>query len=277
MAIHSLPIDLTKIQPDVLPSVALANRKQLPKCSSIYFAIANGRVQYIGRAKNMRTRWAKHHRYDELSLMDAARIAYMECPADLLDEIEEALISWFNPPLNGLFKPQPPPRDVLTATLVSPKRNSFIDALFEGCNVRHVVVNKDEECCDGWVASDVCKALKTTMPYMSNTGLDETKVVLCKLNSSNQVVNVLYEPAVYRTIFYGRSVQAQQAQELLIKILVSATKITPGIISSFVKIENKSEAALFIDNIAKTLKMCGLTDIKISGVYDGMKFEAQYK
>lgn len=72
-----------------LPSVALSNRKQLPSTSGIYFAIANGEVQYIGRSINIRQRWADHHRAGQLE--SDTHIAYLEVSdLSLLPEIEDS-------------------------------------------------------------------------------------------------------------------------------------------------------------------------------------------
>jgi DNA-binding Xre family transcriptional regulator len=97
-------ISLSTIDPLQLPSVALTDRKQLPQIPCIYFAIdPDNVVQYIGRSVNPRQRWQNHHRQAQLI---GCRIAYMECDAALLDEVETALIEWFSPQLNGVRHPK---------------------------------------------------------------------------------------------------------------------------------------------------------------------------
>jgi hypothetical protein len=50
----------TILDPFQLPSFPLAERKQLPDCAAIYFAIdANNRVLYVGKAKKLVARWKK--------------------------------------------------------------------------------------------------------------------------------------------------------------------------------------------------------------------------
>lgn len=89
------------VNPLTLPSVSLEQRSKLPQTPCIYFAIdSQGAIQYIGKAKNPRTRWRAHDKGIELSMMGGVRIAYLEINADLLPEVENALISWFAPPLN---------------------------------------------------------------------------------------------------------------------------------------------------------------------------------
>lgn len=89
------------INPLELPSVSLAERSQLPQHPVIYFAIdSEGVVQYIGRSINPRQRWMQHHRCNQLLKMGSVRIAYLFADADLLPAIEEALIQWWQPPLN---------------------------------------------------------------------------------------------------------------------------------------------------------------------------------
>lgn len=83
-----------------LPRVPLTDRRNLPTTSGIYFAIANGEVQYIGRSVNIRQRWADHHRAGQLRA--DTHIVYLEVSdLSLLPEIETALIEWFDPKLNG--------------------------------------------------------------------------------------------------------------------------------------------------------------------------------
>lgn len=88
-----------------LPALPLEERKDLPMCGAVYFALGErGEVLYIGKAVNLRSRWqAKtHHRYEQLSTMPGVRLAWLVVsePA-LLDEIERACIEHFQPALNG--------------------------------------------------------------------------------------------------------------------------------------------------------------------------------
>ena len=88
------------IDPLTLPSVPVSDRKQLPEVPCIYFAIDSAdTIQYIGKSVNPRRRWAQHHKRGSV---EGCRIAYFDCDEILLDEIELALISYFDPPLNGL-------------------------------------------------------------------------------------------------------------------------------------------------------------------------------
>lgn len=94
-------IDPSTIDLLVLPSVTLEQRASLPTSPCIYFAINNeGIVQYIGISNNPRKRWKAHHRGVDLALLGGVRIAYIECDALLLPEIERELIAYFCPPLN---------------------------------------------------------------------------------------------------------------------------------------------------------------------------------
>jgi len=94
-------IDPSDIDFDELPSVSLKDRDKLPETPSIYFAMSKGKVQYIGLSKNPRERWKNHHRQKKLSKMSDVVIAYLDCPQELLRDVEQALIKWFDPPLNN--------------------------------------------------------------------------------------------------------------------------------------------------------------------------------
>jgi len=89
------------IDPLTLPSVVMAERKALPEVPCIYFAIdSTDAIQYIGRSVNPRQRWQNHHRQAQVI---GCRIAYMQCDEALLGQVEQALIEWFAPALNGLW------------------------------------------------------------------------------------------------------------------------------------------------------------------------------
>lgn len=96
-------IDPQSIAPTALPSVLLTARKDLPTIPCIYFAIdSQENVQYIGRTTNLQQRWVGHHRTKQLEKMKGVRIAYLSIDdISLLPSIEQALIDWFKPPLNG--------------------------------------------------------------------------------------------------------------------------------------------------------------------------------
>lgn len=91
------------IDPSTLRALPLASRRQFPETTCIYFAIDSlGAVQYIGQSVNLRQRWAGHHRREHLEGLGGVRIAWIEISdRAFLNEIESALIDWFDPPLNS--------------------------------------------------------------------------------------------------------------------------------------------------------------------------------
>lgn len=96
-------INPIEVNPLTLPSVSLEERMKLPCIPCVYFAIdSQGQIQYIGRSTNPRRRFQAHNKGFELGKMLDVRIAYLETDIDLLSEIEQALINWFQPPLNKL-------------------------------------------------------------------------------------------------------------------------------------------------------------------------------
>lgn len=88
-----------------LPSVPLSERKQLPECAAIYFAIdAKNRVLYIGQAKNLLARWRHHHRIHKLEEIDqefSVRLAWQAWNEENLSEAEKGFIKIFQPLLNN--------------------------------------------------------------------------------------------------------------------------------------------------------------------------------
>ncbi|MEI2582370.1 GIY-YIG nuclease family protein [Scytonema sp. PRP1] len=96
-------MNASTIDPLTLPSLPLGERKQLPRCSAVYFVLAENRILYIGKTVNLLQRWAAHHRWSEfVKLFPTVRIAWLECSDEtLLTEIEPLLIKEFSPELNG--------------------------------------------------------------------------------------------------------------------------------------------------------------------------------
>lgn len=95
-------INPSTIDLKALPWLPLEEKTAFPRRPAIYFAIDSlGNVQYIGRAKNVHSRWGKHHKYQALSAIADIKIAYLfiDTP-ELLPDIEQALIGYFDPPLN---------------------------------------------------------------------------------------------------------------------------------------------------------------------------------
>lgn len=109
---------------ETLPWVPLDATSGFPEHPAIYFAIdSQNSVQYIGKSVNVRSRWKSHHRYEDLKQIGGVRIAYLfvDTP-ELLIEIESALISWFQPPLNIFGRPSRPKRSRPTDRV-----NYFVD------------------------------------------------------------------------------------------------------------------------------------------------------
>lgn len=93
--------DPTLIDLAALPSVALTQRRALPQCSGIYFAVTPlCDVLYIGRAGNLFSRWTSHHRMTDLTKIGNVSIAWLELNAHL-GAAERACIEHFRPTLNG--------------------------------------------------------------------------------------------------------------------------------------------------------------------------------
>lgn len=95
----------TALDPLQLPSVPLVERKQLPNCAAIYFAIdANNRFLYVGKAKNLAARWKNHHRIHKLEEIDkecSVRLAWQAWNEEDLEEVERNSIIKFQPLLNN--------------------------------------------------------------------------------------------------------------------------------------------------------------------------------
>ena len=117
-----------------LPHIGLKNRAILPELSGIYYVIDEKFIiWYIGKAKNLRTRWAgdSHHRLDQLQKQRKKlfTIYYELVPESLLDATEQQRIEQHSPQLNGTkvkVKKLRPTETLLRETLVTLAPYSFI-------------------------------------------------------------------------------------------------------------------------------------------------------
>ena len=107
MNLSDLPRSLEEILH--LPNIHFIDRTLLPNESGLYFVIFEAKEQrlaYVGKAENLRMRWAGHHREPELWLLTSlgmpVDIAWIEVDKEYLDAAEKFLIEVFSPPLNDI-------------------------------------------------------------------------------------------------------------------------------------------------------------------------------
>ena len=100
--VFKVTVDPQKLNLQELPTLALTEKALLPNVAAIYFVLdGTQKVCYIGRAKSLCFRWYSHHRLADFREIPQVRVAYLTVSdAALLPDIEEALIEYFDPPLN---------------------------------------------------------------------------------------------------------------------------------------------------------------------------------
>ena len=94
-----------------LPNLKLSERRQLPECSAIYFAVSRLQVLYVGLATNLKQRWHSHHRYPQLELVDekaGVTLFWLACPSSQLQVLERQYIDYYGPTLNQTKLPNRP-------------------------------------------------------------------------------------------------------------------------------------------------------------------------
>lgn len=84
-----------------LPSLPVAQRKQLPKCAAVYFVVDDDVVLYVGQTIQLRARWKSHQKLQVALHHEHARIVWMqlEHAADR-DWYEAEAIERFSPRYN---------------------------------------------------------------------------------------------------------------------------------------------------------------------------------
>lgn len=92
-----------------LPSLHFPSRANLPECAGIYFVMvepgfhsATLQILYIGRSRNLRSRWRAHHRLPDLERHPGARIYWMRVDDLVDDDALSALELW----CIGHFRPR---------------------------------------------------------------------------------------------------------------------------------------------------------------------------
>lgn len=100
-----LSIDPGSVKLSALPSLPLADRRQLPNCAAVYLVLEGENVIYVGQSTSLILRWQGHDKLKQLKSRGAEiRLAWLECnDPTLLRSIEAALIQWFKPELNRFY------------------------------------------------------------------------------------------------------------------------------------------------------------------------------
>lgn len=91
-----------KRTPDLqlFPRIPIAQRRELPTCSAVYFVLdAQDVIIYIGATANMLQRWRQHDGLDRFGNL-ADTIAWQETPKDQLARLERLAISEHKPAFN---------------------------------------------------------------------------------------------------------------------------------------------------------------------------------
>lgn len=84
-----------------LPSVALAENRQLPEKSGVYFAIIDGsQIAYVGATWSFQQRWRAHNKRLNLVKLGSVRVHYLEVDEEIMCAVEQDVIDLFQPCLN---------------------------------------------------------------------------------------------------------------------------------------------------------------------------------
>jgi hypothetical protein len=103
-------INPTSLDLLALPSLPFSELIDIPPISGIYIVYTFNDLNsdgllvfYVGKAVNLQKRWAHgHHRYQQLSEIDNAKIAWLECETEKLFGVEAYVIRSLKPIMNRM-------------------------------------------------------------------------------------------------------------------------------------------------------------------------------
>ena len=77
---------------------------EFPSVPAIYFIISENKVQYIGSTANLKQRlMVCHHKQNAFSTLNNAKVSWLNCDLDKIDDTERHFIAKINPPLNAVI------------------------------------------------------------------------------------------------------------------------------------------------------------------------------
>jgi hypothetical protein len=94
---------LSRLDPRTLSSIKISQINSLPECSGLYFLLLNGVTIYIGRARNLKSRWKQHHIRPYVKGFERnLRLHYIPVfYSGVLKDVETKRIAFEEPLLNG--------------------------------------------------------------------------------------------------------------------------------------------------------------------------------
>jgi hypothetical protein len=94
---------MISIEMSTLTQINFQDRQLLPKVCAVYIVL-NHRAEslYVGKAKNLRSRWNNHHRLHDCIKNNAHKIAWIECDESEMPKLEQEIMLQTRPLLNGV-------------------------------------------------------------------------------------------------------------------------------------------------------------------------------
>ncbi len=92
-----------------LPSCTIRTLDRLPSGPGIYYITAGWRILYVGKSRNLKARWRRHHRYPQFAALHPfGRLHYRALAKDQIathetQEIQRLRPHWNNRPVPGLW------------------------------------------------------------------------------------------------------------------------------------------------------------------------------
>ena len=85
-----------------LLALPLEERNNLPTTPAVYLVYQEDKLLYIGKTKNLKSRWLGHHRLVQfVEAGSGVYIAWFPCDEEQLEAMEDAFIELLDPELNG--------------------------------------------------------------------------------------------------------------------------------------------------------------------------------
>lgn len=165
---------MTELDFSNLPFVSINDKNQLPSVSAVYIVFGLDKdCLYVGKAKNLKTRWANHHRFGMCVENGAQIISWITAEESELPKLEQGIMLELRPLLNGVPTLEKPKRSGDVFCFNTERSSNWLDSGLTASEALALVALMHKVTIGGMVyasQAELAERVKCTRPTM-NKGL----------------------------------------------------------------------------------------------------------